>query len=155
MKPLTQDARAHLETLFHLLSTDSEVLELIAAPKYMELTARLALILRDAGSLMIDDQAARKAEALLEQAGASPVINDIQSHLPSTAVSLDGGLQWSGVNNDVRLSYREAEEDDDTCLDLVLIATHEGIVLDLIRQDDGSVARSAAIPLSDLVAMTQ
>lgn len=154
MNPLSQDTRQDLEALYHLLSTDCEVLELLAAPKYLKLTARLALILRDAGSLMIDDQSASKAEILLEQSRLPPATALLRNHT-STAVSLDGGLHWSGMNNDVRLNYREAEENDDMSLDMILVATHEGVVLDLVRQDDGTVARTASIPLSDLVAMTR
>lgn len=62
-------------------------------------------------------------------------------------VSVDGGVTWSPINNDVRVSFMGVDGDD---TDLNLIVTHEGVIVDVVT-DTGEVTTTAALDLDYLV----
>lgn len=73
----------------------------------------------------------------------------------SVQMSLDGGLTWINLpDGQVRLNYRDADEDDDTLMDLSIVASSEGLILDLVRQNDGSVCKTWAMPIESLIEVT-
>ena len=74
--------------------------------------------------------------------------------LTGTQVSLDGGQTWINVHNDVRIAFRDTDEDDDTMQDLLLTVTHEGLILDVIDQGRDIVSQTASLAVEDLIGLT-
>jgi len=67
-------------------------------------------------------------------------------------VSLDGGVTWKNTGN-VRVMFRDANEDDDGFQDLLVNVTHEGIILDVIAQESGEVDKTTCMMVEDLIGM--
>ncbi len=68
--------------------------------------------------------------------------------------SIDDGMTWIDLDNPIRFIFREAGEDDDEILDLHVIVTNEGVILDMSGQESGLVPFTAALDLESLVGMT-
>lgn len=86
----------------------------------------------------------------------SPVISpSMTTALETCQVSLDGGQSWTSFGHDVRIAFRDADEDDDSMQDLLLTATREGVILDLVDQQNGLVSKTASLPLDAIVGLTQ
>jgi hypothetical protein len=79
----------------------------------------------------------------------------LDASLGYTQFSTDGGKTWQNINQSLRIIFRDAEEDDDGMLDMNMNITTEGVILDMVDQKSGEVAKTACIPLETLVAHTQ
>lgn len=91
--------------------------------------------------------AVEAAEAMLQEADGNP------PNLTGLLLSLDDGESWV-TSGGVRLSFHDADEDDDEMADLLVNVTTEGIILDLSAQGSGEVRRTACLNINSLVALT-
>lgn len=64
----------------------------------------------------------------------------------------DGGVSWV-PSSGVRVINKEADEDDDSLMDLHINVTREGIILDVISQESGQCVKTASLTIEDLVAL--
>jgi len=63
--------------------------------------------------------------------------------------SVDGGQNWLNMQ-EIRILFRDADEDDDTLQDLYITATSEGIILDVISQASGLCEKTAFFDVESL-----
>lgn len=77
--------------------------------------------------------------------------NDMASNCQ---VSTDDGLTWQNINTAVRVSFRDAAEEDDRMQDLNLTITHEGVIVDVIDQTEGTIVKTAPVDIERLMEMT-
>jgi hypothetical protein len=78
---------------------------------------------------------------------------DNAGRLTGLLVSTDDGVTWQSSSG-IRVMFHAANESDDTLQDLLVNVTPEGVILDVLSQDTGEVAQSAALLIEDLVGMT-